>query len=417
MKKEKLLRIFSDVWREIPRSPDGLFYATLVCYMTGVYSQFIRWAVPKAHLEVVVREIMSAIALLLMGVQIAAIPVRFLHRQWQRILAVVLSAALCYSCTRISLGSFDMIMILFLLAFSLRRNYRKTVRAFFLTALGILAAAFLGLTLGYTFETPKIGPYGVGYSFGFTYSNMTGTVLLLLLMSGWYLLPKKGKRVTFVISWPAAVFVYFVIRCRTVAGILAAFPVLWALISDSDFAGKLKLRSRRVIKGVLISMPFLCFGLTVLLASNAEKLVQYTYDTAIENLSMRFVQSGLAFKKYGFPLFGQKMLYTAEPEAYFGGVPMQLKVMDNAYSSYAILRGMIYLTALLAWIAYVQWKAIKRRDYALLLVSVLLCIYGLMERWGLDIYYNFALFYPLAAIGGTKADAGPAGSGEKEDAP
>ncbi len=113
---------------------------------------------------------------------------------------------------------------------------------------------------------------------------------------------------------------------------------------------------------------------------------------------MRFVQGGIALEKFGFPLIGRSMT-TAEPVIQIiNGTPDQLFVMDNAYSSFTILKGVLWMIACLAWLTYGQWRGWKNRDYRILLIGSVMLVFAMMERPGLEVWYNFVLLYPLASL-------------------
>ena len=98
-------------------------------------------------------------------------------------------------------------------------------------------------------------------------------------------------------------------------------------------------------------------------------------------------------------MFGEKIRFNSGVSEKLGGYNIILYIMDNAYSTYAILRGMIWLIPILVWLCYAGRKAVKKKDYALLTITVLFSLLGLMERYALDIC-NFVLLYPLAIKAG-----------------
>ena len=144
--------------------------------------------------------------------------------------------------------------------------------------------------------------------------------------------------------------------------------------------------------------PVLAFALTVFLCYEMEWLVAHLSRYGLGTFVARFEQGGISFQYYGFPLIGHPILTDGSIKATLNGSVHSLTVMDNTFASYAIMRGMIWMVWCLAWLCLANWRAYKRRDYRLLLLSIIILIFGLMERPGLDVWYNFMLLYPLAAI-------------------
>lgn len=84
-------------------------------------------------------------------------------------------------------------------------------------------------------------------------------------------------------------------------------------------------------------------------------------------------------------------------------------VVDNAFIYYLIALGGIMLIAMLVWLSLTNWKAIRHGDHALLLLSVFMLVYGLVEIVLFQFEHNFLWFYPLAAVAmNHEANAAPA---------
>ena len=62
------------------------------------------------------------------------------------------------------------------------------------------------------------------------------------------------------------------------------------------------------------------------------------------------------------------------------------------------MRGMVWLAYTLLWLCLAHWKAIKKRDYAIILLETMILGFAMMERPGLELWYNFILAYPLARV-------------------
>ena len=110
---------------------------------------------------------------------------------------------------------------------------------------------------------------------------------------------------------------------------------------------------------------------------------------------MRFWQGGMYFRTYGFPLFGNP--YRSDVITYMNvnGELLQVGILDSSFAAYLIMRGVIWITGVLCWLCFAHWKAIKRKDYGIVFLSVVILLFAMMERPGLEMWYNFVLLYPL----------------------
>ena len=265
---------------------------------------------------------------------------------------------------------------------------------------------------------------------------------------------------TFAAFWGASVFMYFYICCRTIAGLAIVFPVFTVLVdwlekqADANAEKKLETialeeekkkkavqekkqsgrsgknskkapsavfrkteqdisadtdqlvsvtkkrheRISRFFEWLVISIPYAAFTLVMILSSQVEWMHDHFYYTKLHNLAMRFVQGGLYFRTYGIPLAGNP--YDASNYTYVdvNGDFLEVGILDSSYASYIIMRGILWVLLCMLWLTFAEWKALKKRDFAIPLLSLFILGYAMMERPGLELWYNFILLYPLAKV-------------------
>lgn len=73
-------------------------------------------------------------------------------------------------------------------------------------------------------------------------------------------------------------------------------------------------------------------------------------------------------------------------------------ILDSSFAAYIIMRGLFWMAYTLAWLSFAIWKALKKRDYAIPFLCGIILVFAMMERPGLDMWYNFILLYPLAKV-------------------
>ena len=113
---------------------------------------------------------------------------------------------------------------------------------------------------------------------------------------------------------------------------------------------------------------------------------------------MRFVQGGLYFKTYGLPIVGNPYRSNQYTYVNVNGSFEQVGILDSSFAAYMIMRGMFWLTYTLIWLCVANWKSLKKRDYAIPLLCSIILVFAMMERPGLEMWYNFILLYPLAKV-------------------
>ena len=308
-----------------------------------------------------------------------------------------------------SAASYTVIVCTALILLSSGRNYRKTERTFLLLFTGVIVVSATGLLLGFTYGGVKVGAYGTGFSLGMTYPNTWARAFFLVILLIWYERLQEKPVWTFALFWLAAILTLLVVKCRTIALLLILFPIaawLKGRFTARMMNGSAVHRSqgtKRVLKTILIAMPFICFIITLLLCSQMELLHKLTYGNYLRNMSKRFVQGGIALKEYGLPLLGRSVDLGHNITVLLNGKAENLYVLDCGYISYGLSRGMIWLCAMLAWQSFANHRCIRNKDYSMLLIGLFMSLLALMEREGFDPWYNLTLLYPLAKTNILKA--------------
>lgn len=400
---------------EVRKSSDTLYCIVFGIYLLSLLLPMMGWSVP-GFTGRNVRYTLTVFLFLFLGVYIGSVFVMWLRKKWTIIPVLAAVALFLYLCAGMQRNIFDGLMIVILVLFSYGRQFKHILKTSLLCTAATLITAALGLLFGYTAEMAKTGSYGAGFALGMSHPNVWGTYALFILLMVWYLFIRQRSGTIrfcyYALSWGLGVFMIFVPKCRTEALLAFALPVTAVICraltgwretgpgrQENAGSGRKVSKLRKAILWILILTPVICFLLTVILSAMRGWLVENTFGTYIENFSKRFIQSGLAFKEHGFPLLGETIRFKSGFSETLGGYKFVLYVMDNAYSSFAILRGMIWMVPILIWLTFANWKAAWKKDYVLLAISILFCLLGLMERFALDAY-NFVYFYPLAIAAG-----------------
>ena len=271
------------------------------------------------------------------------------------------------------------------------KDYKKIIKCYVLVAISTLLVALIGLPIGLTQERSKMDS-AYNFSFGIVYPNTWGQIFFLILIIIWYLFLQKKIIVTLILFWATAAFMYLIPKCKTIMLFAIIFPVI------TLFMNKKREKGNKPLDMIWIVFPFICFIVTMILCWQMDWVKKYAYGTPLESMAMRFVQGGIAFKHYGFPIIGHTLPDDPNIVYAVNGVPEVLYVVDNAFVTFGLFRGAIWMLWALCWLTYANWKGLKNRDRALVLISAFIMVFAIMERPGLEGAYNFMFLYPLASV-------------------
>ena len=280
------------------------------------------------------------------------------------------------------------------------KNYRQILYSFLLLLLITLTVGLVGLYCGFTFDAKK--PYRVygGHSLGILYPNNWGFLVFAVLVIIWYLFLRRKKLVSLALFWIVAVFMFKYITCNTIAALALVFPIFASaaeFLQDHTSISSTKKAHRTIIYHAIVLLPFIVFGIMMLLCWKMDWVHEHFYKTPLESAAMRFVEGGYAIRLNGLSLFGQPFKqWDASITDYARDIEMKI---DSAFTHYLVIRGVLWMIWILTWIAYAHYLCLKRRDYRLIVISFFFLVFSMMERPGLDVWYNFVLLYPLADFG------------------
>ena len=324
---------------------------------------------------------------------------------------------------------------IFLCLMAYGKDYKKLLRCIVFIPIATLVIAGLGLLVGLTQDFAKMGQADSTRSLGIIYPNTWGYIAFQAMLLLWYLYLKKKPLLTFPLFWAMGLFMYFVIGCRTIAVLSMAFPPVSLMTEWVEKRERKPGKKPGVIAWAAIALPILCYAVSIVLSLEKEWVAATFYpsalhpDAPLHSTAMRFVQGGLALDVFGFPLFGRPMtlppVYTAKlangVERMFtyagdtmvyldlldpvtGTIKEHLYVMDNAYVSFTITKGVLWIACALAWLTFAQWKGWKSKDYSILLIGSFMLVFAVMECPGMEVWYNFVLLYPLASYAKSTAE-------------
>ena len=394
---EKIRNTGKAFFEEVRNSSETLFFSLLAIHMCVFFSEKINWAANETTMKVF-STLLQFITMVCAGAFLIYIIIKWKYpwksKVWLLVPAVIVSVIPIAFNLRVDHTWYVAWTEIYFCLMAYGKDYKKIIWCYLSVAAVSLFIAAAGLPIGLTAERSKISDEGM-LSFGIVYPNTWGQIAFLVLLAIWYLFLQNKLLITLVVFWLVGIFMYLVPQCKTITIFAVIFPVMAWL---AHIWAKKPEKERKGLKLLMTALPFICFGLTMFLCWQMDWVKKYTYGTALESFGMRFVQGGIAFQHYGFPLIGHTLPNDPSVTAVVNGVEEVLYVVDNSYVTYGLFRGAIWMIAILSWLAYANWRSMKKRDYALTMIGVYMLIFALMERPGLDAWYNFIFLYPLASV-------------------
>ena len=339
---------------------------------------------------------------------------------WKKNVPLILSGGFLVAATalfsaKMSTNLYGVVMDCFFCVMAFWKDFRKMLKCMLGTGLIMLFIAGAGVAAGFTMDLQKPLNVSPGHSLGINYPNTWGYLVFLVMLLAWYLFLRGKKLMTFLLFWSVSIFMYYYISCRTITGFSIVFPVC-AVIADY-LEKRVKERPKKsrglsLIGRIVIILPFIAFAAMMFISMQVEWVHKHFYYTPLHNFAMRFVQGGLYFRSYGLPLVGNA--YRANQITYINVNDefQKVGILDSSFAAYIIMRGMIWMICILLWLCFVNWKALKRNDYGIPLVGAFILLFAMMERPGLEMWYNFVMLYPLAKAARKAGSVQPAAQEE-----
>ena len=318
------------------------------------------------------------------------------------IIGAIILASIYYFSRTMSTNAYGVVMDLFFCIMAYKKDYKKILRCLLGVTVVMLIIAGIGQIAGYTYDMAKPDTSIPGHSLGINYPNTWGYLVFLGLLLFWYLYLKKKPVLAFIIFWPVGAFMYYYVVCRTIAGLSVIFPVLAILVYFIEKRADKKAldntaKQNKLLEFIVISIPFIAWAFMMFNSYQVKWWHQY-YHGPLRNLAWRFIQGGLYFQTYGLPLIGNPYRSNVYTYVNVNGEFIKVGILDSSFAAYIIMRGILWLICTLLWLCIAHWKALKKRDYAIILIETVILGFAMMERPGLDLWYNFVLLYPLAKV-------------------
>lgn len=245
----------------------------------------------------------------------------------------------------------------------------RTISKVTLAAFGAYVAFLaIGLAVGwvenrtFSFEyATDVPAYGMGHS------NLPALLLMSILLLIWYLWAADKPLITFVLFWGSASGIWFMTYCRTVAVVMAVFPIANLI--------RTWLCKRKAGKGMRIAvyLPLIFAAVSVALMF---WLPTQTLFNAKGNSFLRFTDPYRFAQDHGITMFG-----TTIRDSY---------VLDNVYLHLLMYFGIVGLAVTSGVLTWVGGEYYRNKQWAELTMLAIVLFYSLMENAVIHQPFGFA---------------------------
>lgn len=341
------------------------FNSFMVCILCTIYVLSNMYVVRTSAILTGVFDALDGIVLMIL---IAIILTSSFHtKMFLEICLLTGYMLICYLIT----GLFDLlrseIVVLALMNTSAKKTYKMLFRTFIIS-LGIVFVLYiLGISNAGEMRRENIA---LGFGTPNVASKMIQTAIFL------WVLWKSGTQIKYrnIIYLMIIVFVWLTTGSRNSTIMLIIFPASLYLIKKI-----LKSSHRRWLQYIFVSVPLVLTAITIILPYLYGK---YAWVQGLNALvSNRIYMNSVAIQKYGFSIIGQ-----AANIMEFSGI---FDVVSQKYTSFLtidcfyiyilVYYGVLGLTLTLFAITAVIKKAWKNNNHGVLTVTILLCVYCMME--------------------------------------
>lgn len=250
--------------------------------------------------------------------------------------------------------------------------------AAFALTLGLYAAGALPTLL---YENGSKDAYN---TFGFVHRNVLGANIAVLCLVWVVLRYRKLKLWDFVLWCAIGAGSYFLSYSRT------SLMILFLVIFGAYLF--------RFLEPWMEKIPhfsrYVCAAILLLFAVSLVGTVFFDADSAFWELvdsvfTKRFRFANRCLEEFGFSLFGQELPFVSSMSAQLADT--EKLILDNSYMRSLLYHGTVPCIVFFAWYLFSARSVCTRNGMPLVFGLLVFAVYGMSERYMLDVHYNFPL--------------------------
>lgn len=224
---------------------------------------------------------------------------------------------------------------------------------------------------------------GMSYynTLGFCHRNVLGANLAAICLVWFYLRFDRIKWGDIALWTGIGLSVYYMVHSRTSVFIILLTiygSIFYKWAEKSVFAGTIPAKA---VCSFFVFLVFISIAGTVFYKESS------VFWRELDSLfTRRFSYASYCYNKYGFTLFGQKIPFISSIQAQMSN-SIKL-ILDNAYMRIILYHGIVPAVLYMGSYLWILCKAAQLKNSRLVFVFLIMGVYGLSERYMIDIYYH-----------------------------
>lgn len=269
---------------------------------------------------------------------------------------------------------------------------RKLVKTF-----AIIKAAAMVLTIALCLlkVLPNIAyenSDSINYTYGFCHRNVLGANMAVLCLAWMYLRYKDLWLYDLGLWGGLTLATYLLAQSRT--SLMVMVLAIAAAFLSRRYEKKLSDRPRMP---VIVTGFFVGLFLVSLICTVFYKRYEPFWELADKLFTKRLRFAHQCLEAYGFSLFGQPMDFVSTLEAQNNSEATRL-ILDNAFMRGLLHNGILPGGIFLLTYCITLTRSWRRRNTPLVVGMLVMAVYGMSERYMLDVHYNFPLLVACMSL-------------------
>ena len=263
----------------------------------------------------------------------------------------------------------------------MRISKRKALKCYYKNLIFCMIAILILLFLGLTQNKVYNFSYGTGYSLGTGHSNNLALLILNLTLLWVYLNSEKNKYTIAAICIVVSALTWKITVSRTSTILLATFGIVYFL-----FYYMLKTNNKFLLHLLrILILGIICGAIYFMIGGNTESILHIDDN----NFAVRFLQAQNIYDRYGLSLWGNNIKFVSMAEAAI--TKEAVVILDNGLLRLLLFHGCACFGVFILGLVSLEASASRRKDYLLIVISVIFLITGLMEKSVYTLQMNFTL--------------------------
>ena len=232
----------------------------------------------------------------------------------------------------------------------------------------------------------------IDYTYGFCHRNVLGANMAVLCLA-WMYLRYKDLWLYDLVLWGGLTLVTYLLAQSRTSLMIMVLAIAAAFVTrryEKKLLGKSRTR-------IIVTGFFVALFLVSLICTVFYKRYDPFWELVDKFFTKRLRFAHQCLDVYGFSIFGQPMDFVSTLEAQNDAEATRL-ILDNAFMRGLLHNGILPGGVFLLTYCNTLNRSWRRRNVPLVVCMLVMAVYGMSERYMLDVYYNFPLLVACISL-------------------